>query len=512
MKLPENTRPGHDVLIVGSGFAGLAMADRLKREGRDDFLILERGDSVGGTWRDNHYPGCACDIQSHLYSFSFAPNPEWTRMFAPQPEIRDYLERTATEIGARPHLRLGATVTGARLDEDTGLWNVTVNGEETITARVVISGMGGLSNPSYADVPGLEDFKGASFHSAEWDHDFDFAGKRVAVIGTGASAIQFVPQIAPEVDQLHLFQRTAPWIIPKRDRPITRIERAIYRRIPSAQRAYRRFIYWALESRVIAFSVQPRIMKLAGRFARLHIRRQISDRELRRRVTPDYVMGCKRILISNDYYPALDRPNVEVETDGIERVTKTGIVTADGRELEVDAIIHGTGFKVQDMLSGFEVLGRDGVDLERTWAERGMQAHRGTAVAGFPNLFFLLGPNTGLGHNSVVYMIEAQAHYVAEALRAMDAEGAWSVEPLQTAQDAFNDEVQHALDGSVWSAGGCQSWYLDAKGRNTTLWPDFTFRFREQTARFAADEYELAPRTKPAALPEPEPGREPVAA
>ncbi len=264
---------------------------------------------------------------------------------------------------------------------------------------------------------------------------------------------------------------------------------------------------------MIAFSVQPRIMKLAGRLAKLHIRRQISDPELRRKVTPDYVMGCKRILISNDYYPALDR----AECRGRDRRASsgspdTGIVTADGREIEVDAIIHGTGFKVQDMLSGFEVRGRDGIDLADVWAEQGMQAHRGTALAGFPNLFFLLGPNTGLGHNSIVYMIEAQAHYVAEALRAMDAEGAWSAEPLQTAQDAFNDEVQHALDGSVWSAGGCQSWYLDAKGRNTTLWPDFTFRFREQTARFAADEYMLAPRPKPAALPEPEPARDPVAA
>ena len=512
MKLTEQTQPDHDVLIIGSGFAGLAMAQRLMRAGRDDFLILERGDSVGGTWRDNHYPGCACDIPSHLYSFSFAPNPEWTRMYASQPEIRGYLERTATEVGARPHLRFGATVTAAELDERTGLWNVSVNGDETITARVVVSGIGGLSNPSYAQVPGLETFKGASFHSAEWDHDFDFTGKRVAVIGTGASAIQFVPRIAPQVKQLHLFQRTAPWIIPKRDRPIPRAERALYRRFPSAQRAYRRFIYWALESRVLAFSLEPRIMKLAGRLTRLHIRRQIADPKLRRTVTPNYVMGCKRILISNDYYPALDRDNVDVVTDGVERVTETGIVTADGRELEVDAIIHGTGFKVHDMLSGFRITGRDGADLEQVWAERGMQAHRGTALAGFPNLFFLLGPNTGLGHNSIIHMIESQAHYVSELLRSMDAERAWSAEPRPEAQERFNHELQAGLDGAVWSQGGCRSWYLDAEGRNTVLWPDFTYRFRTQTERVARDEFMLAPRPEPAPAVAPEPSREPIAA
>ena len=488
------TTSDHDVLVIGSGFSGLAMAHRLRRDGVDDFLILERGDSVGGTWRDNHYPGCSCDVQSHLYSFSFALNPEWSRMFARREEIRDYLERCATDIGARPHLRFGANVTGATLNEETGLWEVEVNGAETLRARVVVSCMGGLSNPAYADVPGLEDFQGPSFHSAEWDHDADLAGKRIAVIGTGASAIQFVPQIAPGAERVHVFQRTAPWVIPKRDRRIGRLESTIYRRFPSVQRAYRRLIYWALESRVLAFTLEPRVMKAASRLARLHIRRQISDRELRRKVTPDYVMGCKRILISNDYYPALDRDDVEVVTEGIARVTETGVVTDGGREIEVDAIIHGTGFHVQDMLTGIRVVGRDGADLQRAWEKRGMQAHRGTAVAGFPNLFFLLGPNTGLGHNSIVHMIESQAHYVTEILRGMRRRGAWAAEPTPEAQERFNRELQGMLDGAVWSAGGCRSWYLDAHGRNTTLWPDFTFRFRRQTAEFDEREYVLAKR------------------
>ena len=492
------TTPDHDVIIIGTGFAGLAMAHRLKRQGNHDFLVLERADSVGGTWRDNHYPGCACDIQSHLYSFSFALNPEWSRMFAPQAEIRAYLEGCATEIGARPHLRFGAELTAASFDQGAGLWRIEVNGSEKLTARVLVSAMGGLSKPSYPRIPGLESFRGPSFHSAEWDHDAELAGKRVAVIGTGASAIQFVPQIAGEVERLHLFQRTAPWIVPKRDRRISRAERALFRRFPATQRAYRRLIYWALESRVVAFSMQPRILKLAQRLVRRNIDRRVSDPELRRKVTPDYVMGCKRILISNDYYPALNRDNVEVETGGIERVTERGVVTADGREIEVDAIIHGTGFHVQDMLTGVSIRGRDGAELADVWAERGMQAHRGTTVAGFPNLFFLLGPNTGLGHNSIVYMIEAQVHYVIEAMRAMRRSGAWAVEPRPEAQEEFNRELQASLTDTVWSVGGCRSWYLDANGRNTTLWPDFTFRFRRQTSEFRADEYELiaAPQAK----------------
>ena len=480
------------------------MAHRLRREGIEDFVVLEQADSVGGTWRDNHYPGCACDIQSHLYSFSFAPNPEWSRMFAPQPEIRAYLESCATEIGARPHLRFGARMTAAAYDSEQGIWRLTVNGSTELTARVVVSAMGGLSKPAFARIPGLEDFRGPNFHSAEWDHDADLAGKRVAVIGTGASAIQFVPQIAPDVARLHLFQRTPPWIVPKRDRRISRLERAAFRRFPGAQRAYRRLIYWALESRVVGFR-RPGLFAVAQKLVRRNMERQVRDPELRRKVIPDYVLGCKRILISNDYLPTLNRENVEVETAGIERVTERGVVTADGREIEVDAIIHGTGFHVQDMLTGVEVLGRDGADLDQSWREHGMQAHRGTAVAGFPNLFFLLGPNTGLGHNSIVYMIEAQAHYVIEALRGMRRAGAWAAEPRAEAQRAYNRELQEALAGSVWSVGGCRSWYLDDKGRNTTLWPDFTFRFREQTSEFEPSEYELTAR-RPAAE------REPVAA
>jgi cation diffusion facilitator CzcD-associated flavoprotein CzcO len=487
----------HDVIVVGTGFAGLGMAIKLREAGIEDFVVLEQSDSIGGTWRENTYPGCACDVQSHLYSFSFAPNAEWTRMFAPQPEIRAYLERVADDFGVRGKIRLEAAVTGAEWDETGGVWHVEVNGAETLTARVLIPALGALSRPAYPDVPGRERFAGTAFHSAEWDHDYDFTGKRVAVIGTGASAIQFVPQLAKHAARVDVYQRTPPWIIPKPDRPITRAERWLFRRVPAAQRLYRSALYWALESRVLGFVVHPRLMKGLELYAKRHIRKQISDPDLRRKVTPDYTIGCKRILISDDYYPALDRPHVAVITDDVAEVTERGVVTADGAHREVDAIVYGTGFRVQDLLTPLRVVGRDGADLNDVWRERGLQAYKGTAVAGFPNLFMLLGPNTGLGHSSMIYMAECQIAYVMDALKIMRERSLGAVEVTAVAQEAYNEEIQGRLTGAVWANGGCRSWYLDARGRNTTLWPGFTFAFRRATARFDAERYELAPDAAP---------------
>ena len=478
------TEPDHEVIVVGTGFAGLGMAIKLMEAGVD-FLVLEQADSIGGTWRENTYPGCACDVQSHLYSFSFAPNAEWTRMFAPQPEIRAYLERCADDFAVRGDIRLGARVTHAEWDEIAGVWRVEVNGEETVTARVLVPALGALSRPAIPEIPGRERFAGTAFHSAEWDHDYDFAGKRVAVIGTGASAIQFVPQIAKAAAHVDLYQRTPPWIVPKPDRPITRAERRLFRAVPAAQRLYRRAIYWALESRVLGFVVHPRLMKGAELYAKHHIRKQISDPELRRKVTPDYTIGCKRVLISDDYYPALARPHVDVITDDVAEITERGVVTGDGVERPVDAIVYGTGFRVQELLTPLTVVGRDGTDLNETWATGGLQAYKGTAVAGFPNLFLLLGPNTGLGHSSMVYMAEAQIAYVLDALRTMRG----PMEVTAEAQAAYNEEIQLKLGDAVWANGGCRSWYLDAGGRNTTLWPGFTFQFRRATARFDAESY-----------------------
>jgi cation diffusion facilitator CzcD-associated flavoprotein CzcO len=421
-------------------------------------------------------------------------------MFAPQHEIRNYLEHCATKYGIRPHIRFNSAVTAAAFDEAAGVWRIQVNGrDDAVVARAVVSAMGPLHRPAYPEIDGLGDFQGVAFHSAEWDHDYDFAGKRVAVIGTGASAIQFVPQIAKQAAQVHLVQRTPPWIVPKPDRRISKLERRLFRRFPKLQELYRATIYWRLEGRVLGFTVHPRAMKAAELVARAHIRRQIKDPELRRKVTPSYTIGCKRILISNDYYPALARDNVNVVTDGIARVTQRGIVLADGTEHEVDAIVFGTGFKVTDLLTPLSIYGRGGVDINDAWRD-GIEAYLGTTVAGFPNWFLLLGPNTGLGHSSMVYMIESQTRYVLECLRALRARDVRYIEVRPEAQAQFNDKIQSQLIRAVW-ASGCKSWYLDKHGNNRTAWPGFTFKFRQATSRLREDDYEMVPAREPAAEP-----------
>ena len=482
-----------DIAIIGSGFAGIGAAIRLQRAGFEDYVVLERASDVGGTWRDNSYPGCACDVPSHLYSFSFAPNPEWTRSFSQQPEIWAYLRRVADEHGVTANTRFGAELLDAAWNEDRGLWEIeTAAGD--LTARVLIAGFGGLAEPRLPDVPGIADFPGTIFHSAQWNHDHDLTGERVAVIGTGASAIQFVPQIQPRVKELHLFQRTAPWVMPRFDREFTRAEKWLFKHLPFTQRLARAGIYWSRESMVIGMAGEPRLLKGLQLLARRFIRRSISDPELRRKVTPNYTIGCKRILISSDYLPSLDKPNVDLITSSLSEVRGKLVVGADGTEREIDTIILGTGFYVTDSPMAQRVRGADGRSLAEHW-EGSMQAHRGTTVTGFPNYFHLVGPNTGLGHNSIVYMIESQLNYVVDALATMRREGAHSCVVDAGAQERYNERVQRAMQGTVWTAGGCASWYIDKHGRNTTLWPGFTFKFRELTKSFDREHYEL--RTAP---------------
>jgi cation diffusion facilitator CzcD-associated flavoprotein CzcO len=482
------------VAIVGSGFSGLAMAVELKRSGHDDFVILERARDVGGTWRDNSYPGCACDVPSHLYSFSFAPNPNWSSTFSPQEEIHEYLRGVAQREQLLPHVRFGCEVEEAVWDEECSRWRIRTSAGE-LSAQALASAAGPLSEPSIPDIPGLRDFQGAIFHSATWDHDHDLRGERVAVIGTGASAIQFVPQIQPKVAKLHLFQRTAPWIMPRPDRPLTRFEHALYRHLPAAQRAMRAAIYWGRESFAIPM-LRVRLSRAIGVLARRHLRKQVPDPALRAKLTPDYAPGCKRILVSNDYLPSLTQPNVEVVCDGIAEVRAHSVVSNDGVEREVDTIILGTGFHVTDLPVAERIHGSDGRSLAEHW-DGSLQALRGTTVAGFPNLFFLLGPNTGLGHTSVVLMAEAQARYIRQALEHVRATGAAAVDALPEVQRRWNDDIQRRMHGTVWRDGGCNSWYFDAKGRITTLWPDHTFRFFRALRRFDPAEY----RTLPAAVP-----------
>ncbi|TWD82318.1 cation diffusion facilitator CzcD-associated flavoprotein CzcO [Kribbella amoyensis] len=478
-------RQHHRIVVIGTGFAGIGMAVRLKQAGYHDFVVLERADDVGGTWRDNTYPGCRCDVPSHLYSFSFAPNPEWSSTFSPQPEIEAYLRQVTDSFGVRPHIRFGHAVESAAWED--GRWLVRTSAG-VFSADVLLSGMGPLAEPSYPKLPGIEAFEGKVFHSAEWDHELDLSGRKVAVIGTGASAIQFVPAIQPEVEELHLFQRTPPWVMPRPDRRISAAEKAIYRRFPLVQKAVRAGIYWGRESMVLGFAKLPGIMKQAQKVAEKHLAHQIRDPELRARLTPDFTLGCKRVLISDDYYPAVAQPNVEVVTDGIAEVTPTGIVTEDGVKHEVDTIIYGTGFRVTDLPVMDLLHGRDGLTLREAWSG-GMEAHLGTAVAGFPNFFLLIGPNTGLGHSSMVFMIESQIAYILDALQKMDAAGITEVEVRPEVQRAFVDNVRSSMRNTVWTRGGCTSWYLDAEGRNTTLWPSFTFRFRQLTRHFNPTEY-----------------------
>lgn len=484
--LPAHVR----VAVIGSGFAGIGTAVKLKQQGIEDFVVLERAAAVGGTWRDNTYPGCACDVPSYLYSFSFAPNPDWSHVFSRQPEIRAYLERVTDEFGVRPHLHLGTDLLAGAWDDAAMRWRLETS-RGALTADIVVSGCGGLVEPAFPDVPGVESFQGPAFHSARWDHDVDLAGKRVAVIGTGASAVQFVPEIQQQVSHLTLFQRTAPWVVPRPDRPISARGKDLFRRRPVFQKAARNGIYWFNEFSLLAFTKGGRLRALAQQEATKNLHGAVVDLDLRAKLTPEFAFGCKRVLLSNDYYPALVRDNVEVVATGVTEIRPRGVVDGDGVEHEVDVIVYGTGFRVMDIPVARRLTGREGRSLIDTWRESGAQAHRGTTVAGFPNLFLLLGPNTALAHSSVVFMIEAQIAYVVEALKALEAYGVRALEVRQSAQDRYNTDLQERLQTTVWNSGGCRSWYRDASGRNFTLWPTHTFTFRQQLSRFDAEAYEL---------------------
>jgi cation diffusion facilitator CzcD-associated flavoprotein CzcO len=493
----SDDQPGDDAtavtaVIVGCGFGGIAVAEQFTRDGMDDFVIVERGQDVGGTWRDNTYPGAACDVPSHLYSFSFAPNPDWSSALSPQAEIQTYLQNVARSVGVYERCRFGAELTSARWDDVAQRWTVRTTAGD-FRARFLISAAGPLSDPATPALPGIERFAGKAFHSARWDHDHELTGERVAVIGTGASAIQFIPRIAARTLQLLVFQRTAPWVIARHDRAYGPFERWVYRHVPAVQRLARAAIYWGREGYVVMFAKVPKLVRLPQRMARRHLRSQVADADLRRRLTPSFTFGCKRVLMSNDYYPTLARENVQLVTEAIREVRAHSIVTTDGREYEVDTIVYATGFQVTDVPIAGRIVNGEGTSLAERWRD-GMSALYGSTVAGFPNLFLIIGPNTGLGHTSMVVMIEANAGYVADAIRQITARGLSSVQPREPVLAAYNAGVQRQLATSVWNAGGCRSWYLDARGHNTTLWPDFTFRFRRRTRRIDLAEYETVRR------------------
>ncbi|HET8991087.1 MAG TPA: NAD(P)/FAD-dependent oxidoreductase [Acidimicrobiales bacterium] len=478
----------HDVVVIGAGFGGLAAAVALRRAGVSDCVVLERAEEIGGTWRDNTYPGCRCDVGSNLYSLSFAPNPDWSNTYSYQPEIQRYLLAVTERFHLRPLVRLGHEVTAVSFERTSGQWRVTGPWGER-RARCVVLATGSLAEARLPDLPGVGTFAGRSVHTARWDDNVDLFAKRVAVVGTGASAIQVVPEIAAVAAELTVFQRTPPWILPHGGRAVPERIRALYRLLPPAQRLARLGHYLQRELLVLGFVQDPARLARGEAMARAHLEAQVADVALRERLTPDYRLGCKRVLLSNDYYPALTRPNVHLVTEAIERVEPTGLRTVDGAFTEVDAVVWATGFRVTDNPVVARVTDADGRSLADALVGR-LDHYRGTTFPGYPNLFMLGGPNTGLGHSSVVFMMESQLRYVTAAVRRALAENAL-IEPTSQAAADWTGRLRERLPHTVWGSG-CASWYLAEGGVNTTIWPDFTFAFRRATRRFEPRDHRVA--------------------
>jgi cation diffusion facilitator CzcD-associated flavoprotein CzcO len=475
-----------EIIIVGTGFSGIGMAIQLKAAGFNDFVILEKANEIGGTWRDNTYPGAACDVKSHLYSFSFEPNPDWSRVFSGQKEILAYLKHCVIKYSLLPHIQFNWEMKGAAFQDNEQSWHVESTKGEILNARFLILGNGPLHLPNMPDIQGLTDFKGTVFHSARWNHAYDLKGKNVAVIGTGASAIQFVPEIVPLVNQLFLFQRTAPWVLPKPDGEISNRKKTLYRNFPFIRQLNRALIYVVNELSVLGFSLNKNILKYAERIAASYLKRKVKDEELRKKLTPTFHFGCKRVLLSNNYLQSLTKPNVSVITDPIAHISDAAIHTNNETHC-IDAIICGTGFYVTNSFQFLNLKGKNGVALNDLWKDA-PAAYLGCTVNEFPNLFMVIGPNTGLGHSSMVYMIESQVAYIIDGLKKARAKNIKTLEVKKAVQDKFNAQLQAESKNTIWISG-CKSWYLTPSGVNAAIWPGFTFTFRQKTKTLRLDEY-----------------------
>ncbi|MBC7752117.1 MAG: NAD(P)/FAD-dependent oxidoreductase [Candidatus Saccharibacteria bacterium] len=475
------------IAIIGTGFGGLGLAIRLKQSGINDFTLFEKASDVGGVWRDNTYPGAACDVPSHLYSFSFEQDLGWERRYGNAKEIHNYLRHCADKYDIRPHIQFNTEITSADFDAGKGLWRIQNAAGDVIEAEIFVSAVGQLNRPAYPKLKGLESFKGKTFHSATWDHDYDLMGKRVAVIGTGASAIQFVPEIAQQVAHLDVFQRSAPYVIPKPDRAYQVVEKTLFQKLPILQSLDRAIQYTSNEIRLMGFTTYVNETSLAEYIFQRHIREEIKDHKLRHRLTPDYPIGCKRILISNGWYKAIMRPNVDIVTDDIVEITPDGIQTQDGQIHEADTIIFGTGFAATQFLAPMQITGLEGRKLREIWKD-GAEAYLGLTVSGFPNLYMLYGPNTNLGHNSIVYMIESQVNYIIDAIRTLTKKGLRYTDLRADVQNSFNKTIQERMKSTIWSQG-CTSWYQTADGKNTNNWPGFTLEYRKRTRKFDVGNY-----------------------
>ncbi len=466
------------IVILGAGFGGLAAGMQLKRAGIDSFKIIEKAARLGGTWRDNTYPGCGCDVPSHLYCYSFEPNPNWSRKFPKQPEILRYLESCAEKHGINEHIQYNTEIAKGAFDAKSGRWTLTTASGESLEADIVISATGQLNRPSTPSFPGQDEFTGAQFHSAQWNHRVSLAGQRVGVVGNGASAIQFIPEIVPAVQHLTIFQRSANWMVEKPDRRYLDIERFAFRHIPGARRLHRYLIYAAMEARALGFKRDHWANRHAQTLAENHLCEHVKDPTLREHLTPDFPVGCKRILISNEYYQSIQRRNVSVNSQGVQNLTKTGVTTTDGAHHELDTLIYATGFESTRLLAPMEFEGLDGRRLSEAW-RAGAEAYRGIAVAGFPNLFIVYGPNTNLGHNSIVFMIECQLRSILQLVKRLAQGRARYVDVRADAMSAYNTAIQRRLAETVWAAE-CGNWYKNEAGKITNNWPGFTLSYWRQ--------------------------------
>ncbi|MFI5776606.1 flavin-containing monooxygenase [Nocardia sp. NPDC051570] len=481
-----------DVAIIGAGFAGIGTAIRLRQKGIGDFAIFERGDRVGGTWRDNTYPGAACDIPSRLYSYRFAPNPEWSQTYSGSAEILRYIDTMVGEFGLRPSIRFGHTVTGLVFDETTGLWDISFTEKPNVKARSVVMASGPLANPGFPAISGLDDFGGHRIHSARWDHDYDFTGKTVAVIGTGASAVQIIPELARKARSVKVFQRTPGWVLPRVNRDTHPLTRRMYRTVPLTQDLVREAWFWGHESVALGVVWNSPLTRVVESVALLHLRAQVRDPWLRRQLTPDFRAGCKRLLLSNDYYPALQRDNCTLVTWPIARIVPRGIRTAEGIEHRADCLVFATGFDVSKQGTPFPITGRDGRVLAQEW-QRGAYAYKSVAVSGYPNLFFTFGPNSGPGHNSALVYMEAQIDYLTDAIGLLLDRDLRMLEVSRDRQDRYNAVLQRRLASTTWNSG-CRSWYLTEDGFNATMYPGFGTQFTRQLAAVDPSDYLATPR------------------
>ena len=477
--------------IIGAGFGGLIAALRLKESNRNSFVIFEKANELGGTWRDNIYPGCACDVPSPLYSIASEPNSKWSRLFSPQPEILSYLKDVSIKNNIEKHINYNSEIVAMEYIENHGCWKMEAANGKITHVKMVIMALGPLSRPIIPPLKRIELFEGKQFHSSQWDLQYNLKGKKVAVIGTGASAIQFVPQIAPIVEQLTVFQRSAAWIADRMDRSFSKEEQKGFAKVPSTQKALREFIYWLLEFRGRLFMGNKIIYNLIEKLALKKLDKEVKDPITRKKLTPDYKLGCKRVLSSDDYLPTFNRENVALITDGIKEITKNGIITKDDNLFPVDTIIFGTGFEAAEFSTTAKFIGLNKQNLFDTWREESMQAFKGTTIAGFPNLAIILGPNTGLGHTSVVHMMESQMNYIMDYIAKLEkSDKKISINIKKQTQDKYNQKIQSQFKGTVW-ASGCKSWYLDSNGRNTTLYPQLTTKFREELKKVDWEDYEL---------------------